>query len=175
MYEGNWYPGSIYVARDGKYKVLRDNYTSDDRWFTIDDLKRAPIAVPAAPALAGLPASVSRGTYTCGTLLSGSVSGNQMGMTLGTITIADNGSYTGLAKEGKGLPSRFSYDAATGRIDWKGGRLAGFFAMVVESSFSRDNRGRPLIRVTYRVREGGNLFTLECQSAAIESKPSGDR
>ena len=33
-YEGTWYLGSIYAERDGRFKVLRDGYTSDERWVT---------------------------------------------------------------------------------------------------------------------------------------------
>jgi hypothetical protein len=161
-YDGIWYPGSVYAVRDGKFKVLRDDYTSDDRWVTNADLKRAPVGARATPPMAGLPSSVPLGLYTCGTLLSGSMSSSPMGTTIGQLRIVDKGVYTSLVKEGTGARARFAYDAATGKIEWEGGRIAGFFGKATESRFSFDNRGKPIIQVTYRVREGGNLFDLSC-------------
>lgn len=157
-YDGTWYLGSIYAMRDGKYKVMRDDYTSDDRWVTLAELKRAPVGERAKPANAALPANIPHGRYVCGTLLSGT-----MGTTIGEILIAGKGVYTGLVKEGTGPKATFSYDPASGKIQWEGGRLAGFFGKVVESRYSLDNRGKSLIEVTYRVRDGGNLFVLSCQ------------
>lgn len=109
------------------------------------------------------PAIMRAGLYTCGSILSGSIAGNTTGMTIGQITIVGPGVYTSLVKEGTGSKATFSYDAASGTIEWDGGRLAGFFGKIVESRYSLDNNGRPVIRVTYRVREGGNLFDLSCQ------------
>jgi hypothetical protein len=114
------------------------------------------------------PAAVKTGLYTCGSILSGSIAGSTAGMTIGQITILGPGVYTSLVKEGTGHRAAFSQDAATGKIAWQGGHLAGFFGKIVESRYSLDNRGRPVIKVTYRVRDGGNLFDLSCQPAAGE-------
>jgi hypothetical protein len=38
-YDGAWYPGSVYRAEKGRYKVLRDEYTSDDRWVTAAEMR----------------------------------------------------------------------------------------------------------------------------------------
>ena len=107
--------------------------------------------------------SLRTGIYTCGSIMSGSIAGSTTGMTIGQITLLGPSVYTSLVKEGTGSKSSFTYEQATGKIKWEGGRLAGFFGKIVESRYSLDNRGKPVIRVTYRVREGGNLFDLSCQ------------
>ena len=110
-----------------------------------------------------LPKSIPLGTYTCGTVLAGFSTGSSTGMTIGQMKIVGDGVYTSLTKEGIGARSGFTYSSRSGKIEWEGGKLQGFFGKVVESRFALDNRGKPMIQVTYRVREGGNLFDLSCQ------------
>jgi hypothetical protein len=55
-YDGTWYPGNIYAARNGRYLVDRDGgYMTDDRWVTAAELRRpAPARVATgAPTLIG--------------------------------------------------------------------------------------------------------------------------
>ena len=162
-YEGTWYPGSIYAERDGRYKVLRDGYTSDERWVASSELRRAPVVTRDAGPRAALPKNIPLGAYTCGTVLSGFSTGSSTGMTIGQITVVGDGVYTSLTKEGTGARAAFTYSPQSGKIEWEGGKLQGFFGKVVGSRFALDNRGKPIIQVTYRVREGGNLFDLSCQ------------
>jgi hypothetical protein len=122
---------------------------------------RAQSVRKAAPG--DLPAAVPLGAYSCESLLSGSISGSAVGMTIGRLRVVDKNVYESLVKEGKGRRAAFGYDARTGNIEWEGGVLAGFFGKVTASRFLLDNRRKPVIQVTYRVREGGNLFDLSCQ------------
>lgn len=156
--DGTWYPGSIYAVRDGEYKVMRDGYTSDSRWFAPSDLR--PYTAPARPAPArdaGLPRVVPLGTYNCTSWASSS---SRSGF--GQISVTGNGQYTALARDGAGAPSRFTYDPASGEITWAGGKLQGFFGTVTGSNFGYDSRRTPVITVSYVVRVGGNGFDLSC-------------
>ncbi|HEX2723939.1 MAG TPA: hypothetical protein VHM24_13570 [Gemmatimonadaceae bacterium] len=161
-YGGTWYPGSIYAVKNGKYKVLRDDYSSDDRWVTSAELKRPTLVAATRPQMA-LPGSIPNGVYTCETILSGAMSGGPTAMTIGKIGVVGKGVYTSLVKEGTGSRAAFTYDPASGRIDWDGGKVAGFLGRVVKSSLAFDKRGKPVIQVTYTVREGGNLLDLSCR------------
>ena len=163
-YGGTWYPGSIYAARDGRYKVLRDNFTSDERWLTAADLR--PLAAPrreTPPPSAATPRTIPAGTYVCMTISAGFSTGTPSGAVLGQLRVTSAGTYTALAREGIGAEARFTYDPASGKITWDGGAMQGFFGKLVESRFALDNRGVPVISSTYRVREGGNLFDLSCR------------
>ena len=163
-YGGTWYPGNIYAVRDGRYKVMRDTYTSDDRWVTTADLRPLAYAARKTPApTSPLPREVPTGAYVCTTIAAGFYSGSSTNTTIGTLHVVGSGVYTSLTKEGAGTRSRFSYEPSSGKVTWDGGSLKGFFGKVVESRFSLDNRGVPYFGVVYRVRDGGNLFDLSCR------------
>jgi hypothetical protein len=162
-YGGTWYPGNVYAVRDGRYKVMRDKYTSDDRWVTSAELRPLAAAVRKTAAATSLPRDVQTGSYVCTTIAAGFSSGSSTGTTIGTLQVVGSGVYTSLTKEGTGTRSRFSYDPSSGNVTWDGGSLKGFFGKVVESRFGIDNRGVPYFAVVYRVREGGNLFDLSCR------------
>jgi len=163
-YGGTWYPGSIYAARDGRFKVMRDQYTSDDHWVTVAELR--PLAAPARkppPPPGDQPRTIPAGKYVCASVTAGFSSGNSATSVFGQIHVVGVGSYTAMTREGKGAEAHFAYDPGSRKVTWDGGKMQGFFGKIVESSFGLDNRGIPVIRVVYRAREGGNLFTLDCQ------------
>lgn len=163
-YDGKWYPGNIYAVQDGKYKVMRDNYTSDDRWFTAANLRPLAYAARTLPApTTALPATVPTGSYLCTTVAAGFSSTNSVRTTIGTMRVVGAGSYTGVAKSGTGPSGTFTYDAPTGRVEWDGGSLKGFFGKVAESRLGLDSDGVPYFDIVYRVRDGGNLFNLSCR------------
>ena len=162
-YGGTWYRGIVIAVQNGKYQVKRNDYTSDDRWVTAADLRVPAPETRKMPApKSPLPATVPGGAYSCITVVAGFMSNASSTSSMGTIQVTGSGSYTGLSKTGSGAPSSFTYDAASGAINWEGGNLKGFFGKVVESQLGFDHRRVPHIRVTYRVREGGNLFDLSC-------------
>ncbi len=163
-YGGTWYPGNIYAVRDGRYKVMRDTYTSDDRWVTVAELRPLAYAARTTPApTSALAREIPTGSYVCTTIAAGFSTGSSTNTTIGTFHVVGSGVYTGLTKDGTGTRSRFTYDANSGKVAWDGGSLKGFFGKVVESRFGLDNRGVPYFGVVYRVREGGNLFDLSCR------------
>ena len=162
-YGGTWYRGIVMAAQNGKYQVKRDDYTSDDRWVTAADLRvfvREARKMPTPTVT--LPAAVPAGSYSCMTVVAGFMASVSSTATMGAFRVTGSGAYTGLSKTGAGAPSRFTYDAASGAIGWEGGNLKGFFGKVVESQLGYDHKRVPHIRITYRVREGGNLFDLSC-------------
>jgi hypothetical protein len=161
-YDGQWYPGTIYAAENGRYKVMRSGYTSDERWFTAAELRPYVPPVEAKAPVAGLPRTVPTGRYVCTTLMSGFGYSNSMNTTIGELRVVGNGVYTRLTKEGVGPQARFGYDPSTGKIDWEGGQLQGFFGKVEETTLGRDSQGVPVMDVIYRVREGGSRFNLSC-------------
>ena len=163
-YGGTWYRGIVIAAKDGRYQVKRDDYTSDDRWVTAADLRvlaPAPRKLPAPKS--ALPAGVPSGSYACMTVVAGFMSSSSSTSTMGAIRVTGSGVYTGLSKTGAGAQSRFTYDSASGAIGWEGGNLKGFFGKVLDSRLGLDPKSVPYIVVTYRVREGGNLFDLSCR------------
>ena len=163
-YSGVWYPGNVYAVRDGRYKVMRDDYTSDDRWVTAADLR--PLAYdkrpPVRPA-ANQPRSIAAGKYACYTITGGFAGGTPSGAVLGSMRIGGPTTYNGLAREGTGPQSTYDYDASSGLITWNRGKIEGFFGILAESRYAVDSRGIPTIHVVYRVRPGGNLFDLSCR------------
>jgi hypothetical protein len=161
-YDGKWYKGTVYGVRDNTYKVMRDDYTSDDRWVTTADLRVLAEAPHESPALTNAPRSIPTGHYTCNTLLSGFGASSSTGMTLGSIRVVGPGQYTGLTKQGTGALSTFGYDPGTGAITWAGGKMQGFFGTVESSKVFLTQRG-PGIGVVYRVRAGGNRMNLDCE------------
>ena len=163
-YGGEWYRGTIIGARDGRYQVKRDDYSSDDRWVTAADIRTlTPPARKNPPSPYPIPREIPKGDYACTTIASGFGSSSSTSTTIGTLRITGPGAYTALAKTGQGAPSRFTYNASSGQIEWDGGKLKGFFGTVLDSRFTFDTQRVPHLVIVYRVREGGNLFDLSCR------------
>ncbi len=162
-YGGTWYPGTIYGVRDGTYKVMRDAFTSDDRWVPSADLRRLARVVRAEPRRGALPRAIPLGTYSCVSVSAGFGTGNASLSGFGKLRITGSSTYTALSRENNGATARYAYDATSGAVDWAGGKLQGFFGTITGSRFAVDSRGIPVITVTYRARAGGNLFDLGCQ------------
>ena len=162
-YDGVWYRGIVMQARDGKYQVKRDDYTSDDRWITSADLRPFK-SVRTLPAPKGpLPATVPIGSYVCSTVVAGFQSSVSSTAVMGSFRVTGSGAYTGLTRTGVGQSSRFTYNQGTGAVEWDGGSLKGFFGKIVDSQLAFDTQRIPHLNVNYRVRDGGNLFTLSCR------------
>jgi len=110
-------------------------------------------AASAAPPVAGLPASVPEGFYSCMTY--GSVSAS-----VGKLRILGGGLSSGVTPDGTGPQHHYSYDASTGAITWADGmKVAGW---TVEQALYRPSGGKPNINLHYRLRAGGNLNSMSC-------------
>ena len=109
------------------------------------------------------PRDIPTGSYTCATIATGFYGGSSTNTAIGKLQVVGSGAYTGLSKVGTGIPSRFAYDPASGRVRWAGGALKGFSGKVVDSRFGLDNNRVPYFGIVYRVREGGRLFDLSCR------------
>jgi hypothetical protein len=163
-YGGTWYRGMVIQASSGKYQVKRDDYTSDDRWVTAADLRPFKSVRTLPPPKGPLPSTVPAGAYVCSSVVAGFQSSVSSTAVMGTLRVTGAGSYTGLAQTGVGPASRFTYEQSSGAISWDGGNLKGFFGKIVDSQLGIDTKRAPYITVNYRVREGGNLFTLSCRT-----------
>jgi hypothetical protein len=165
-YDGIWYAGTIIAVRGTEYQVKRDDYPSDDRWSTSANLRRLvkreskPLASPFP-----LPRDVPTGSYLCKTVATGFYSSSSTSAIIGTMQVVGSGAYTGVSKAGKGTRSHFTYAPQSGKIEWEGGALKGFFGTIDESHLTFDSQHSPIVVVTYRVREGGSQFELSCQRA----------
>jgi hypothetical protein len=164
VFQGRWYGASITSAANGRYQVQIDGRTSGEQWFTANEIRPlGPRVVDRPTPVAGLPRSVPTGRYVCTTLMGGFQSTVSTRTTIGDLRITGPGTYTGVTKQGAGAGARYAYDPATGAIEWGGGRLQGFDAMIESTTFSVTPRGAPLIDVVYLMRQGGHRYNLTCE------------
>jgi hypothetical protein len=90
---------------------------------------------------------------------------------LGRLRILDGGTYLGLSTNGAGPRGRYTYDGASGAIEWAGG-LKGFRYPVQSSMLQRPNTPRanasaaPFIVIHYQLRAGGNINSMSCVRTA---------
>jgi len=105
------------------------------------------------PAMAP-PPSVSPGVYLCTT------AGKNM-TTIGRLRILGPGTYTGLTPDGSGPQGRYTYDSATGAIDFIGG-IPNLKVARLSSSYQSTNIGKNEIVLNYMVGAAGSVLQTYC-------------
>jgi hypothetical protein len=153
-----WYKGTVVKVGvegyAGYYLIKHDEFSQDSYYKEANvralgastsrpDAARA--ATPAAPLL-GAGRGLATGTYGCGVFLSGRYTHTQ------TITL-EGGRYT--TTHGSG--GRYSFDAATGRVEFQGGALADQVGR-----YEPDNNR--IIRLTQRKDLGASEYTQKWRS-----------
>jgi hypothetical protein len=111
---------------------------------------------PAATVPASLPRTVPTGLYVCTTYAGANTT------TLGRLRILGPASYTGLTPDGSGPQRRYTYDPATGGIEWVGG-MPNLTAILQRSEYRASANGRAEITVWYKVAEGRFDLTMGCR------------
>jgi hypothetical protein len=158
--DGTWYPATVLSAMETRYQLARDDRTfgvaSSDEWVSENRLRRYVAKGTAARPPAGtLPSVIPRGVYTC-------VTYGTYNTTVGRLRILGDGVASGITPDGSGPQRRFTYDPATGNIDWAGGlQVAGW--TVERSLYAPETSGAPNINLHYRLRAGGNLNSMYCK------------
>jgi hypothetical protein len=157
---GAWVRGNVGIGEpaSNRYVIDRENAAGNaprDQVVTSAQLRRLSVVEEKATR-APLPQAVPQGVYECQLYLANST-------TVGRLRILPGGAYTGLSTSGTGQQGRYSYDPATGKIDWAGG-LQGF-SYVLQGSALESNGGTPFISVHYQLRAGGSINSMSCVRA----------
>jgi hypothetical protein len=158
---GTWVPGNVGIGDPAtdRYVIDRENPAGNaprDQVVTSGQLRRLSLVAEKGPR-ARLPQSIPEGVYECQLYLASSA-------TVGRLRILPGGTYTGLSTSGIGEQGRYSYDPATGKIDWAGG-LRGFSYTLKGSALESNGKG-PFIAIHYQLREGGSINSMSCVRTA---------
>jgi hypothetical protein len=154
--DGRWSKGSVVQAQNGRYRVSRDDnmygVTTSDEWIPEARL-RTLVATPAAapPPTSAMPRTVPMGSYEC-VIYGGGV--------IGKLRILGAGVSSGVSREESGAQYRFTYDPASGAINWTGLTIAGY--TVERAEYRPETDGTPNINLHYRRQAGGNLNSMSC-------------
>jgi hypothetical protein len=164
---GAWHRANIGVADNvnDRYIVDRESPLGSaraDETVASAQIRRLGPAT-GTTARAPLPRRVPEGLYECQLFLTN-------GGFVGRLRILPGDAYQGLSTTGGGPQSRFSYDPATGKIDWVGG-LQGFSFPIQGSALESNpltpatvanGAGSPSIVIHYQLRAGGSINSISC-------------
>jgi hypothetical protein len=161
---GMWYRGNVGLADiDNDRYVVDREIAGGQRDQTVASAQLRRLAVVNEKPRVQLPAAVPAGLYECQLYMAGG--------TVGRLRIVSGGTYSGLTAPNAasaGPQGRFTYDQATGNINWIGG-LQGLPYSPLSSALQSNpltpqaNGGAtPFIVVNYQIKPGGAVNSMSC-------------
>ncbi|MEO7191278.1 MAG: hypothetical protein ABI051_09495 [Vicinamibacterales bacterium] len=153
--------GNVGARQNGSDLYVVDRYTARPGMAAqpmearTADIRRLEAAPTSPRATVQIPQGIPPGTYVCTTYAGTNTT------TLGKLRILGPTTYTGLTPDGSGPQRSYSYDPATGNIEWVGG-MPNFTRLVQRSQYRVMANRTTEITVWYKIAADRFDLTMGC-------------